>query len=145
MPASSNSLLVAAMAISVVSTLASAVAICAAATVSPVGSATARSMARPATSRTRVGGVGAQLQVADRLDRVGVLPGVVDAAVDPGARLGAHEVDGVVDRRAGDAEVDRGLDDLEDRAVGGRLLVALVAGHEMGLRHLDVLERSRCR
>lgn len=39
----------------------------------------------------------AQCQIADSLDRVGIIPGVVYAAVYPGAALGAHEGDGLIE------------------------------------------------
>ncbi len=68
---------------------------------------------------------------------------MIEAAVHPGPRLGADEGDGLVDRRAGDAGVDGGLDDLEDRAVGGRAIVALVARYQMGLGHLHLVEQHR--
>ena len=43
------------------------------------------------------------------------------------------------------AGVDRNLNDLEDRAVGGRLIVALVAGDEMGSGDLHVVENDGSR
>ena len=66
---------------------------------------------------------------------------MIQAAVDPRPRLGADEVDGLVERRAGDAGVDRRLDDLEDGAVRGGAVIALVAGHEIGLGHLDLVDQ----
>ncbi len=86
-----------------------------------------------------------QRQIANGLDRVGIVPGIFDATVDPGAALRPDKVNRLVDRRLRDAGIDRDLDDLEDRAVGGRLVVTLVARHEMRLRHLDVVDYDRAR
>ena len=69
--------------------------------------------------------------------------GVLEAAIDPGPRLGADEVDRLLDRRRGNAGIDGDLDDLEDRAIGGRLVVALVARNDPGLVDLDIVYTNR--
>ena len=71
-----------------------------------------------------LGRMQADHQIADRRDGVRVLPGVILPAVDPGAGLGADETDGVVDRRPGDAKINRSLDDLRHRAIGRGLFIA---------------------
>ena len=55
------------------------------------------------------------------------------------------EVLGVLCGGTGDAKVHCALDDLKDRPIGGGHVVALVARHQMGFRHLDVVERHRHR
>src|SRR3984885_9162493 len=68
-----------------------------------------------------------QLQPAHRLDGVWILPGMFLPAVGPGARLGANETDGVIDRRPGYAGIHRRLNDLKDRSVGGRVVVTPIS------------------
>jgi hypothetical protein len=63
-------------------------------------------------------GMQADDEIADGGDRVRVFPGVIDAAVDPGAGLRADEADRVLNGRAGDAKINGGLDDLRDWAIG---------------------------
>lgn len=67
----------------------------------------------------------AKRQVDDGLDCVAIVPGIGDAAVDPGAAPGLNELDRLVDRRLRDAGVYRHLDDLKDGAVRGRLVLSL--------------------
>ena len=88
----------------------------------------------------RLGGVQFQRKIADRLDRVRVLPGVIETAVDPGTRLCANESDRFIDRRLGDAGVDGCLNDLENGAVGGGMIIPFVSRHEVRLRHLHIFQ-----
>ncbi|MNE07849.1 hypothetical protein D3C80_1004850 [compost metagenome] len=81
-----------------------------------------------------------QRQIADSLDRVGIFPGMIDAAIYPCTALGAHEGDGFIDRHLCNPGIDRDLDNLENRTIGGRFRIALVAGNQIGFRHLDVIE-----
>src|ERR1700677_2627141 len=58
------------------------------------------------------GGVQFDFQLADLRDGEDVVRTALLAAVDPRPRVSAHEGDGVIDRAARDARVDRRLDDL---------------------------------
>ena len=55
-------------------------------------------------------------ELAHQRHGVGVVGSALDAAVDPGARMAAHEVDRLGDRFAADADIHRGVDDLRQRS-----------------------------
>src|SRR5207302_6609643 len=97
----------------------------------------------PSFVEESLGGVEPQRQITDRLDRVGILPGMLEAAIHPRTRFGAHECDRVVDRGFRYSGIDRCLDDLEDGAVGGRSVIALVTRDEIRLRNSYVLQNDR--
>ena len=80
-------------------------------------------------------------QVAHRLDGVRVLPGVFQPAIDPRPALGAHEAHRLIECRLRDPRVDSDLNDLEDRAVSGRVVVSLVTRHQVRFGHLDIVDQ----
>src|SRR5580692_7612234 len=80
--------------------------------------------------------------MTDRLDSVGILPRVIEAAIDPRTRLCFYELDRLIDRRLGDTGVNRCLDDLENCAVRGWVIVTLVARDKISLRHNDILKQD---
>ena len=83
----------------------------------------------------------AEGEIADRLDRVRILPSVVQATVYPRARFGFYKSDGLIDGGLGYASVDCDLYDLEDGSVGSRLVISLVARNQVSLWNLDVVEQ----
>jgi hypothetical protein len=73
------------------------------------------------------------LKIADLRYGEDVLVAVLLAAIDPEAHVIVHEADGLIDCAAGDAGVDRRLDDLRYGAVRGGPLAAEIGGdHGLG-------------
>ncbi|MPL90042.1 hypothetical protein SDC9_36087 [bioreactor metagenome] len=99
----------------------------------------------PGDLEQRLGRVQADLQIADRLDRVGVFARGLLAAVDPGPALRLHEADRLVDRRSRDAGVDRRLDDLRDRALHRGMFGRVAQPDRAAARDADVVEPHRAR
>ena len=140
-PASSNSLLVAAMAISVESTLASAD--CDLRVRRPFRrsdwldrASTARPAFPAAPGRRAAAASGRQPPGSCRDP-----PRRVPARYRPTPGSWCARSDRLIECRLRDARVDSRLNDLEDRAVGGRVIISLVARHQVRLRHLDIVDQ----
>ncbi|EGE61080.1 hypothetical protein RHECNPAF_1260059 [Rhizobium etli CNPAF512] len=92
----------------------------------------------------RFGRMQLDLQVADLGDGEEVFAGRRLAAVDPGAAIFADELDRVVDRAPGDADIDRRLDDLRDGAAHRRM-VERSDLQRPRLRHAHIFDLDRTR
>src|SRR5450830_1101671 len=87
----------------------------------------------------RFGAVYAPFQITDRGDGEWVLPAVILLAVDPWTGLACVDFC-LFEGAHGNAGVDRRLDDLRNRAVGGRLIERQVRGNHRAQGHLHAVE-----
>ncbi len=122
---------------------ASATAMEAAATLSAVGSAVAASSTRP--ERRSSSASAARLHVRRQaarwpIQRQRIVAGLVDAGVDPGPGALADETQGVLEGAAGDPGVDGRVQNLRERADGGRALEGVLERDHVVLADLRAIE-----
>ncbi len=97
----------------------------------------------PGLAEERLGAADLELELAERVHHQGILGRALDLGVRVGTALRGHELGRVRERRAGDADVDRGMQQLGERAERLGPLEREVVRRDQVAWHPDLVEPHR--